>query len=87
MAFPECMASVRGVEATPLSFAAKQEGLLESMIREARLAIEEDGAQAIIGYGSLTLVKKLRKALPVPVINSVTAGILVAETLVIAQSS
>ncbi len=73
--------------ATSLAFAAEQEGLAERMIKAARLAIEEDGARAIIGYGSLSVFRAMREALPVPVINSVTACILVAEMVVRAQSS
>ena len=85
--FSDHLASVRGVEATSLSFAAEQEGLAELMVKEARLAIEEDGAQAIIGYGSLSVIRAMREALPVPVINPVTAGILVAEMVVRARLS
>lgn len=85
--FSNHLVSVRGVGATSLSFAAGQEGLADLMIEAARLAIEEDRAQAIIGYGSLSVIRAMREALPVPVINPVTAGILVAEMLVRAQSS
>lgn len=85
--FSEYVASVRGIGAASLSFAAEEEGLAELMVREARLAIEEDGAQAIIGYGTLTVIRALRKALHVPVINPVTAGILFAETLARAKLS
>jgi Asp/Glu/hydantoin racemase len=70
-----------GVGASPLSFAAGEEGLAERMIEEARLAIEGDGAQAIIGYGGLNVIRALREALPVPVISPVAAGILFAEML------
>ena len=76
------LASVRGVGASSLAFAGEEEGLAELMIREARLAVEEDGAQAIISYGSLKILRALREALPVPIIEPVTAGILVAEMLV-----
>ena len=76
------LASVRGVGVSWLSFANEEEGLAELMIKEARLAIEEDGAQAIISYGSLKILRALREALPVPIIEPVTAGILVAEMLV-----
>jgi len=85
--FSDHLVSVRGVEAASLSFAAEQEGLAELMIGEAKLTIEEDGARAIIGYGSLSVIQAMRKALPVPVINPVTAGILVAEMVVRARLS
>lgn len=72
---------------SPLSFAAEEEGLAERMIEDARLSIEEDGAQAIIGYGGLSVTRALREALPVPVISSLAAGILFAEMLVRAKLS
>jgi len=81
------LASVRGVGVSSLTFASEEEGLAELMIKEARLAIEEDGAQAIIAYGSLSVIRALREALPVPIIDPVTAGILVAEMLVRARLS
>jgi len=83
--FSEQLASIRGVKAVSLSFAAEEEGLVEAMIKEAKMAIEEDGAQAIIGYGGLALLKEMRRALPVPVINPVTAAILLAEAAVRSQ--
>ena len=85
--FSDHLASVRGVEAASLSFAAEEEGLAELMTRKAELAIEEDGARAVIGYGSLSVIRAMRKALPVPVINPVTAGILVAEMIIRARLS
>ncbi len=81
------LVSVKGVAANSPSFAFEEEGLTELMIRGARQAIEEDQAQAIIGYGSLKVLRAMRKALPVPVINPVTAGILLAEAIVRARSS
>jgi len=83
--FGEHLASVRGVQVASLSFAAEEEGLEELMLEAARLAIEEDGARAIIGYGSLRVIRAMREGLAVPVINPVTAGILVAEIVVRAQ--
>ncbi len=79
--FSDYLASTRGIGAVSLSFAAEEEGLAERVIEESKLAIEEDGAQAIIGYGSLSVIRAMREALPVPVINPVTAGVLVAEML------
>ena len=85
--FSDHVASIRGVDVSPLSFAAKEEGLAERMIEEALLAVEEDGAQAIVGYGGLTFRRALHEALPVPVINPLAAGILLAELLVRARAS
>lgn len=77
--FSQHLVSVKGVECTSASFAFEEEGLADLTIRAAMQAIEEDGAQAIIGYGSLKIIRALRNALPVPVINPVTSGILLAE--------
>jgi allantoin racemase len=83
--FADHLVSVRGVAATSPDFAFEEAGLAELMIREAKLAIEQDGAQAVIGYGSLKVVRAMREALPVPVINPVTSGILLAEAVARAQ--
>jgi allantoin racemase len=85
--FSHHLVSVRGVSAPSPSFAFEEEGLAELMIREAGLAIGEDGAQAIIGYGSMKVLRAMREALPVPIINPVTSGILLAEAVVRARSS
>jgi allantoin racemase len=85
--FSRHLVSVRGVAGTSASFAFEEEGLAELMIREARQAIEEDGAQAIIGYGSMKVLRAMREALLVPVINPVTSGILLAEAAARARSA
>jgi Asp/Glu/hydantoin racemase len=61
--------------------------LAERMIEEASLAIEEDGAQAIIGYGGLSVIRALREVLSVSVTSPLAAGILFAEMLVRARLS
>ncbi len=85
--FSQHLVSVKGVAATSPAFAFDEEGLAELVIREARLAIEEDGAQAIIGYGTLKVLRAMREALPVPVINPVTSTILLAEAAARARLS
>ncbi len=83
--FESQLASIRSVNvSSPLAFADSQgtEGLIEMMLTEARLALEEDGAQAIIGYGGYEVIRQLRSRLPVPVINPIQANIIVAEALV-----
>lgn len=85
--FSRHLVSVRGVAAKSSTFALREAGLEELMIREARLTIEEDGAQAIIGYGSMRVLRAMREALPVPVINPVTSGILLAEASVRARAA
>jgi allantoin racemase len=77
--FSQHLMSVRGVAITSPQFAFDPEGVAELMIQEARSAIEEDRAQAIIGYGTLMVLRAMREALPVPVINPVTSTILLAE--------
>jgi Asp/Glu/hydantoin racemase len=68
---------------------ARRYGFAEHLasVREvqAASAVQEDGARAIIGYGSLRMIRAMREALSVPVINPVTAGILVAETVIRSQ--
>jgi allantoin racemase len=81
------LVSVRGVAAKSRSFAFEEAGLAELMIPAAMLAIEEDGAQAVIGYGSLKVLRAMREALPVPVVNPVTAGILLADSAARARLS
>jgi allantoin racemase len=83
--FANHLVSVRGIPAASLSFAAEEESLEQLMIQEAELAIKKDRAQAIIGYGSLSLIRAMRAALTVAVINPVTAGILLAEMVVRAR--
>lgn len=83
--FSNHLVSVRDVGATSPSFAAEEEGLKERMVQQAELAIERDGAKAIIGYGSLAVIRAMRAALDVPVINPVTSGILFAEMVVRAR--
>ena len=85
--FSHHLVSVKGVVATSPAFAFDEEGLAEPMIQGARLAIEEDGAQAIIGYGTLKVLRAMREALPVPVINPVTSTILLAEAAARARLS
>jgi len=52
------------------------------MYAEAMAAIEQDGAEAIIGYGGPDVYNELRPNLPVPVISPVQASVVMAETLV-----
>ncbi|MFC2031661.1 aspartate/glutamate racemase family protein [Chloroflexota bacterium] len=83
--FTNHLVSVRDVGASSPSFAADEEGLTERMVQQAELAIEKDGARAIIGHGSLSVIHAMRAALCVPVINPVTSGILLAEMVVRAR--
>ncbi len=52
------------------------------MLVEARKAVEEDGADAIIGYGAIEGLRYLQEQLGVPVISPVQASVMMAESLV-----
>lgn len=80
--FTSKLASIRKIPAYPLEFAAQKEGLREAMLIEARKAVEDDGADAIIGYGSIEGLRYLQEQLGVPVISPVQASVMMAESLV-----
>ena len=80
--FSDKLASIRGVESTSLEFAAGREELPERMLKQARLAIRDEGADVIVGYGNAQLLERLRANLPVPVIESVQCTISLATALV-----
>jgi allantoin racemase len=77
------LASLRRVAAPSLAFSALgTQDLTQIMLAEARTAVEEDGAEAIVGYGGLNIYRVLRQQLPVPVVSPIQASVLVAEMLV-----
>ena len=80
--FSSKLASIRKIPAYPLEFAAQKKGLREAMLVEARQAVEEDGADAIIGYGSIEGLRYVQEQLGVPVISPVQASVMMAESLV-----
>ena len=87
--FADKLASVRSVEGGSLDFAGRGEGLPEGMIKQGQLAIQEDGADAVVGYGSLDVIGQLQRELPIPVIDPIQASAMMAESLArlrIAQS-
>jgi len=79
-------ASVRAVNIPPdveALFAGKEEEMFERLAAEARIAIEEDGADVIL-LGSTTMHQAgdyLAANLPCPVINPGPVGIKLVETL------
>ena len=79
--FSDKLASVRHVSGGSLDFAARSEGLSEAMIEQARLAMSEDGADVVIGYGSLDVIGRLQRELPIPVIDPIQASAMLAESL------
>lgn len=82
--FADHVVSIRRVGGTSLAFtgAETQDDMVETMLREARAAVREDGAQAVVGYGGLPIIQELRQRLPVPVISAIQASVVVAEMLV-----
>ena len=76
------LASIRTVKGTSLDFAAEQEDLPGRMLEQGRVAVAEDGAEVIVGYGSLRVIEHLRDNLPVPVLESVQCTISLATELV-----
>ncbi len=76
------LASIRSVSASSLDFAAKDEHLPQAMLEQARKAVEEDGADAVIGYGSLKVYNYLSQNLDVPVIDPVRSAVILVESLI-----
>lgn len=86
--FENHIASYRQVGTPTLGFAKDGNvDIPEIMLKAARDAVNENGAQAIIGYGGMPVYRKLRAELPVPVISPVQASVIVAETLARANLS
>ena len=52
------------------------------MLLQAQKAIDEDGADAIIGYGSLDLISFLQKNIKIPIIEPVRSTVTFVESLV-----
>ncbi|MFC4360486.1 aspartate/glutamate racemase family protein [Halobium salinum] len=77
-------ASVRCTDLTVIETEEAREATVEGLLEVSRLAVEEDGAEAIClgcaGMGGLD--KALEAELPVPVVDSVGAGAVLAESLV-----
>ena len=80
--FLDKLASIRAVQSTSLDFAAERDDLPGKMLEQARLAIREDRADVIVGYGSLAVINHLRANLAVPVLESVQCTLSLATELV-----
>lgn len=76
--------SVRCTDLTVVETEEARDAAVEALLEASTLAVEEDGAEAIClgcaGMGGLD--EELEKELPVPVIDSVGAGAVLAESLV-----
>lgn len=75
------LASIHTIDALPLQFAGEQRQLPDLMLEAAQKAIAVDGARCIICYGGITVLKKLRAELSVPVLNPQQCQVLLAESL------
>lgn len=81
--FMERLASVRSIE-IPVLRLEKEEETQNTLLVEARKAIEKDGADTIIlgCTGMLGMAKELQDTLGIPVIDPTVASLKMAETLV-----
>jgi len=77
-------ASVRSTGMTTLELDENPDAALEAIIEQARKAVEVDRAEVIcLGCGGMAgLEKAITKALGVPVVDGVAAGVRLAEALV-----
>lgn len=78
------LASVRTVTATGADIAADPEGALASLARTCQMAVNDDGAEAVIlgGLGLAGLAAKIAADVPVPLIDNVVAAVRMAEAVV-----
>ena len=74
--------AVLPIDSSPLDFARRRPGISEATLVQAKRAIDQYGADVIIGYGGLNVIQHLRKELPVPVVSPVQAQIVLVEALV-----
>ena len=76
------LSSIRSVSTKSLDYTTQKEDLNNEMLLQAQKAIEEDGADSIIGYGSLDLITFLQRNIKVPVIDPVRSGVIFVESLI-----
>tara|TARA_B000000460_G_scaffold188860_1_gene136076 strand:- start:525 stop:1238 length:714 start_codon:yes stop_codon:yes gene_type:complete len=85
--FMDKFCSLRGVPTSSLDFVANRNDLPGLMLEQAELAVHEDGADVIMGYGGLDVINFLRKNLSVPVLESIECTIVLATALVQLRNS
>jgi allantoin racemase len=80
----ERCAAVRAIDVPVLDLEKGEEAIYEAFLEEARLALDEDHAEAIVlgCAGLANLVNPLMEELGVPVIDGVMVGVKMAEGLV-----
>ena len=76
------LSSIRSVSAATFDYAKQKATLKNEMLLEAQKAIDEDGADSIIGYGSLDIITFLQRNLKVPVIEPVRSTVTFVESLI-----
>ena len=76
------ISSIRSVSAKTLDYASQKGTLKKEMLLQAQKAMDEDGADAIIGYGSLDLISFLQKNIKIPIIEPVRSTVTFVESLV-----
>jgi allantoin racemase len=76
------LASVRSVQAQSLDFAAAKSNLPDAMLDQAQKAVKEDGADVIISYPTMEVLRHLQTNLDIPVIDPVQAFTVMAESLI-----
>ena len=86
LALDDKLASVRGVNMPVLDVARSREAVLDKLEEVGRVALREDGADALVlgcmSMGFLGITDDLQKRLEVPVVNPVTAALKTTEAMV-----
>jgi allantoin racemase len=77
------LASIKTVGLSPLEFSREKERLKEALLKNAKEAVEKDGADAIVlGCGGMAVASWLQEQIGVPVVEPMIAGLKIAETFV-----
>jgi allantoin racemase len=80
--FAHKLVSIRHVDLTPLQFAVEKEPLKKQLLKEAKKAIDEDGADVLIlGCGGMNVAPWLQEQTGVPVIDPLVAALKTIEIL------
>ena len=75
------LSSIRSVSVTTLDYARQKGNFKNEMFIESQKAIDEDGTDSIISFGSLDLITFLQKNSKVPVIDPVKSTVISLESL------
>jgi allantoin racemase len=76
------LSSIRSVSAAKLDYVRQKGNFKNEMLIESQKAIDEDGTDSIISFGSLDLITFLQKNLKVPVIDPVKSMVIFLESLI-----